>query len=144
MPIELKAMILIRNDNKILASKGFDKEKQEIFYRLLGGHIEFQESAETAIRREIMEEINSEINKLKLISIIENIFTYQGNPGHEIDYLYKGRLSNTSLYVQNPIPLQEEGEFQTADWIPIQKFISKQFPLYPPFDYKSLFQGKPD
>lgn len=138
--IEIKAMCLIQNKGKVLASKGLDHEKSQYFYRLLGGHVEFQETAEAAIRREILEEISSGIDDLKLITIIENIFTYNGKPGHEIDYLYTGSLTRVDLYEQNPIPLQEEGDFQTAEWIPIEQISNGQIPLYPPFDYEELLQ----
>lgn len=104
----------------------------------MGGHVDFQITAKAAIRREILEEINSDVIDLELAAIIENIFTYQGKPGHEIDYLYTGNLTRADLYEQNPIPIQEEGDFQTAEWIPIEQISSGQIPLYPPSNYETL------
>ena len=52
-----------------------------------GGTIEFGERSEqTAIRelREEREEIGAEIKSLRLLGTLENIFTLDGNTGHEI------------------------------------------------------------
>jgi ADP-ribose pyrophosphatase YjhB (NUDIX family) len=107
--VELKAMCLFRQDEKLLVSKGFDSVKQRNFYRLLGGHVEFGETAEAGIRREIAEELGSEIENLKLLAVIENIFTYEGKESHEIDYLFSGDLGNKALYMQDRIPVSEDG-----------------------------------
>jgi ADP-ribose pyrophosphatase YjhB (NUDIX family) len=143
MAIEVKAMVLLQNNGRILVSKGFDKVKQQVFYRLLGGSVEFGETAEQAVRRELLEEVDSEIADLKLIDVIENIYFYQGIQGHEIDYLYTGTLLKTELTEQNPIPLREEygdwGFF--AEWIPVQDTTKTGVPLYPPYDYISLLKA---
>lgn len=141
MPIELKAVVLIQNDGRVLVSKGFDKVKQQPFYRLLGGHVEFTEAAESAVRREILEEIGSEIEGLKLVGVIENIFTHHGEQGHEIDYLYTGTLTRVELYEQNPIRQQEDGEFQYAEWVPIKEILGGEIPLYSPYDYKTQLEN---
>ncbi|HKY79319.1 MAG TPA: NUDIX domain-containing protein [Anaerolineales bacterium] len=142
MPIELKAMVLIRNNGDLLVSKGFDEIKQSFFYRLLGGHVEFFETAEQAVRREIMEEIGSELENLKLIGVIENLFTYQGKRGHEIDYLFSGRLTLAELLKQRRFRLQEDdGEFW-AEWVAAVEIFSGSIPLYPPYDYQAHLEGK--
>ena len=36
---------IAKKDNKLLVSKGYDKIKNQFFYRCLGGGIEFQETS---------------------------------------------------------------------------------------------------
>ena len=52
---------IARNDNKILVSEGYDKVKNQIFYRCLGGGIEFLEKSQDALKREFKEELGIDI-----------------------------------------------------------------------------------
>src|SRR3989344_4298780 len=138
--VKLKAMCFFERDGKLLVSKGFDTVKREHFYRPLGGHINFFETAEAGIRREIQEELGSEIKSLKHLETIENLFTYQGKKEHEIVFLYSGDLAKEELYETDPIKIVElDHEFE-ASWVPIKDILSGQIPIYPKFDYKELFK----
>lgn len=132
--IVLKVMLLIEHDGKLLAGKGYDEAKDEHFYRLLGGGVDFQETTEEAIRREIMEEIHSEIDNLKLLDTVENIFEYNGEKGHEICFIYGGELANTSLFDKEKIHIVEETYEFDAHWIPIKDLIKNKTPVYPEID----------
>ena len=61
---EIRPIVLgiARKDNKILVSKGYDKIKNETFYRCLGGGIEFLETSQEALKREYKEELGININ----------------------------------------------------------------------------------
>jgi 8-oxo-dGTP pyrophosphatase MutT (NUDIX family) len=69
----------------------------------LGGGIEFGEHSEEAIHREIMEEIGAEAKDLVYLGTLENIFTFDGEPGHEIVQVYDGVLTDSGLYEQTVI-----------------------------------------
>lgn len=92
------AICLFRNGNRILVSEGFDTVEQSYFYRPLGGGIEYGESSETAIMREIREELSVEIENVELLGVLESIFIYQGEQGHEIVFVFDAELSDKSLY----------------------------------------------
>ncbi len=68
-------------------------ENPEGYHRLIGGSVEFGESHQDAIRREVEEELGAAIEDLVLLTVVENIYTVDGEPGHEIVFLYSGRLS---------------------------------------------------
>ena len=66
---------LVLKGSKILVYKVEDKVKKKSFYRLIGGHIEFGESASNALKREFKEEIGEEIQIVqKLVLYLLMIF----------------------------------------------------------------------
>ena len=94
------AICLFRHNGKILVSEERDPTKNETFYRPLGGGIEFGEHSEEAIHREIMEEIGAEVKDLDYLGTLENIYVFDGEPGHEIVQVYDGALTEVGLYEQ--------------------------------------------
>ncbi len=96
------AICVFRSRDRILVMEGYDSLKKEYFYRPLGGGIEFGEPSTETICRELMEEINVEVDRrsLKYLGTLENIFTFNGKPGHEIVMIYDGALKEPALYEQ--------------------------------------------
>ena len=78
------AICVFHRNGRIIVNKSYDPVKHETFYRPLGGGIEFGETSAQAVEREIEEEIGAKVTKLQLLGTLENIFTYLGDPGHEI------------------------------------------------------------
>ena len=97
------AICIFQHNGKILVSEEHDPAKCETFYRPLGGGIEFGEHSSDAIQRELMEEIGAEAKDLVYLGTIENIFTFLGEPGHEIVQVYDGSLVESGLYEQDVI-----------------------------------------
>lgn len=126
------AICVFRRDDFILVAEGYDPRKEQIFYRPIGGAIEFGERSDQTLTREIKEEINAEITNLKYLRTIENIFTYDGQMGHEIVLIYVGEFVDKSFYNETVIIGKEDdgSEFQ-AVWKPLTEFRKKQIPLYP-------------
>ena len=92
------AICLFRNENRILVSEGFDTIKQDYYYRPLGGGIEYGESSREAVLREIKEELGVEVENLRLIGVLENIFIYEGQQGHEIVFVFDAEFTDKSFY----------------------------------------------
>ena len=57
-------------------------ENPEGYHRLIGGSVEFGESHQDAIRREVEEELVAAIEDAVLLTVVENIYTVDGKPGH--------------------------------------------------------------
>lgn len=125
------AICVFMNDGKILVNEAFDPIENQIFYRPLGGGIEFGENSAQTIVREIQEEINAEVINLRLIGSLENIFVYLGAVGHEIVQIYDGEFVDQSLYQSYAILGQEtDGKPFTATWHNLDDFVEK-LTLYP-------------
>lgn len=132
--IDLKVMLIVVHDGKLLATEGFDKTKNERFLRLLGGSVNFQETSEDAIRREIKEELDSEIENLELVDVVENIFEYDKKKGHQTCFVYKGDLKRKELLEQEKIHIIEKTYEADAVWMPIKEILEKKIPVYPKVD----------
>ena len=125
------AVCLIRNNNKIFVFEGFDEVNNEVFYRPLGGGIEFGELAESAAAREFMEEVGAEIKNIQYVATFENIFSFNGKPSHEIVILLKAEFVNESMYSKNEVECVELDTSFIAKWIPIEEFINGSKVVYP-------------
>ena len=127
------ALCVFRNRDRILVFEGFEKLRSETFYRPLGGGIEFGEKAEDAVRRELKEEIDAEVGELRYLGLLENIYTFNGKPYHEIVLIFDGALINSGLYEQAVIVGEEaNGEVIRAMWKSLDEFGEGTSILYPP------------
>lgn len=126
---------LVKKGNKLLVSKGYDKVKQQEFYRCLGGGIEFLEKSEDALKREFKEELNIEIKVDKFLGISENIFTFEGKDAHEIALLYDASIKEEDYKEKYKIIDEEDSE---AIWVDINRFKNKELILYPEQIFKYL------
>jgi len=127
----LAICVFRREDGAILVAPGYDKVKQQRFYRPLGGEVEFGERAEEAVRREIREELGAEIEDVKLLGVTENIFTFLGAEGHELVWIFEARLTNRTLYEQEVVICDEGGAAFEAHWVSLSLFEAGDAPLYP-------------
>jgi 8-oxo-dGTP pyrophosphatase MutT (NUDIX family) len=128
------AICVFRHNDRILVAEGYDSVKDEYFYRPLGGGIEFGESSIETVCRELMEEINVEVDmeSLKYLGTVENIFHFNGTASHEIVLIYDGALKESGLYEQAVIAGKEaNGEDIRAVWKNLEEFRDGKSILYP-------------
>lgn len=112
-------LALIRKGNKVLLNKGYDAKKKEYFYRLPGGGIEFYETAEDALRREMREENNLEIIIKKKLDVVENLFEFNGRKGHEIIFVFEATLSDEDMKKDRFPMIEPEFAGQFTEFIEI-------------------------
>ena len=120
--------IAIKN-NKLLVGEGFDKVKNQTFYRCLGGGIEFLEKSSDALKREFKEEIGADIAVKNFLGISENIFTYQVKNAHELIFFYSIEISDNDY--KEEYHIADEDDSGIAKWIDINEFKNKNKILYP-------------
>ena len=117
-------------DGHVLALRGSDPDRGIEFYRAIGGGIEFGETAEEALRREFREELGCELTHAELLTVTQNIFTYEGSPGHEIAHVFlvsSGYLDSLGLDAR--LSILDEGS--PVEWVSLSALRDGRRPLYP-------------
>jgi len=114
----------------VLALEGYDGSRDLHFLRAIGGGIEFGETAVEALHREFMEELGVELDSAEPLGVFENIFTYKGEPGHEIAHVFA--LTSSAL---DAVPLDAVLEIldqgSPVRWIPVVDITSGARVLFP-------------
>jgi ADP-ribose pyrophosphatase YjhB (NUDIX family) len=125
------ALGVIRDGDEIFVFEGRDDAKDETFYRPLGGTIEFGERAIDAVRRELAEEIEATVMNAELLGVLENTFSYQGQPGHEIDFIFEVTVSDLARLRDGTVAAYEaDGSAVTCVWKRLADFRDRAR-LYP-------------
>jgi 8-oxo-dGTP pyrophosphatase MutT (NUDIX family) len=115
----------------LFLAEGYDSVKKEMYYRPLGGAIEFGEYGRDCIIREIREEMHTEITELTYLYMMENIFVCDGKSGHEIVLVYEAKFVDPHSYEVESLKLRDNGDWFTAIWKSINYFREGNAPLYP-------------
>jgi 8-oxo-dGTP pyrophosphatase MutT (NUDIX family) len=114
----------------VLALFGTDSSRGLDFLRAIGGGIEFGERAEEALHREFLEELGVTLQTVELLGVRDNIFTYEGVPGHEIAHIYA--VTSSAL---DDVPLDAElhvlDQGSPVRWVPISEVREGLRPLFP-------------
>ena len=128
---EIRPIVLgiAKRENKILVSEGYDEVTNEVFYRSIGGGIEFLENSKDALKREFKEELNIDISVGEFLGIAENIFTYNGKKAHELILFYNVNIEDKN-YKEEYHTINNSEEI-SGIWIDINKFKNKELKMYP-------------
>ena len=121
------SLLIVRSKDKLFVYKVNDKIKKEEFYRLLGGGIEFGETAEDALRREIKEEIGAGIKNIRLLDVKENIYTFEGEAGHEIVFIFEAKFKDKEFYNKNNLEVKDRKKGRKAVWVEIKELRKSRF-----------------
>ena len=125
------AICVFKDGERIFIAESFDPAKKQTFYRPLGGAIEFGERGAAAVVREVWEEVRLEVEKVRYLGALENIFTYNEEAGHEIVLVYTGEFTDRTMYQKVWMTGQEgDGAFFKAMWMNLNEF-GPDAPLYP-------------
>jgi len=123
------ALGIIWRGDALLVFEGRDDVKGETFCRPLGGGIEFGETSTEALKREFLEELDAEIKVGERLGVLENVFTWQDRPGHEIVFLYAAEFADSGRYQRDEMKIIDEPA--TARWVDLAEFREGRKILYP-------------
>jgi 8-oxo-dGTP pyrophosphatase MutT (NUDIX family) len=126
------AICLFQHENAILVFEGHDLVKGDHYYRPIGGGIEYGETSGEALIREVREEIDAEIKDMKYLGTVENVFTLNGDIGHEIVMVYDATFVDTLFYSKASFEGQEDdGTIFKLMWKPLSEFQNGNLRLVP-------------
>lgn len=112
---QYRAAGIVIHNNKILMQRAKDNNR----WFIPGGRVEFDETAEKAIEREMMEEFGVPIIDKKLVWVIENFITFPIGRVHEIGMFFLVKLpKGHSIY-------QFDGDFQGKEEGFVNRWIHK-------------------
>lgn len=121
------AAVIVHN-NKLLAQKNVKTNE----YYLPGGRINYGESSEDAVVREMQEELGVDISDYRTLWINECFFVDSGARFHEVGIYYLVNLENTHFnHYESIFELTEGSRVNTYEWLDINILDDKA--LYPLF-----------
>jgi len=97
MKYRASSLCIIKRDDTILLEQ-FPEERGIITFRPVGGTVEYGEDSKSAVIREVKEVINEDIIEAELIGVVENIFPYYSEIGHEYDFIYEAKFARPDAY----------------------------------------------
>lgn len=133
------AICVFRREDQIFVARGYDSVNGCAFYRPIGGRIEFGERGRETVTREVKEEIDAEVIDVRYLGALENIFQYEGKPGHEIVLVYDGRFADPALNRNDAVVQGQDdgGILYQGEWRTLAAFHD---PTSPPLYPKGLLQ----
>ncbi|GAB3070694.1 NUDIX hydrolase [Salinicoccus sesuvii] len=124
---------LVIKDNALLLEERCGKHSrgEGIYYRPIGGTIEWSERSSETLKREFIEEIGTEIDIINYVACLENIFEVDSMIGHEITQVYRAVFKDKSLYEIETFNVIEGGQSTVARWISIKEILEGKKLLFP-------------
>jgi 8-oxo-dGTP pyrophosphatase MutT (NUDIX family) len=129
--IRVLALGIIQSGDRLFLSEGHDPAKGGLFYRALGGGIDFGETSYDALQREFREEIQAELTNIQYLGCVESLFTFNQTPHHEIIQLYSCDFADPRFYELEQLTFQEGKRTKVARWVERSQFETGALTLYP-------------
>ena len=110
-------------------------DERSPYYYLPGGRVSMNEESTMAIKREIKEELDVEVEATQLLWIVENFFVEQQSQEqfHEIGMYYLLQLTEEDILKRSQEFIMNEGGYKKLSflWLPLEKI--KHLNIYPLF-----------
>jgi len=132
--IRVVALGAVRRDNELLVQVEESPETGAPFHRLLGGGVEFGEHSQEAVVREFDEELGVELAEPTLTGTFEQVFSYNGETGHEVWRVYEATIRETWPYNRGSFRFVEP-ELATEHltrWMPVERLRDDDTAFYTP------------
>lgn len=132
--IRVVALGAVHRGDELLVFEEAAPDTGEIYYRLLGGGVEFGEHSRDAVAREFEEELNVEFADPTLVGTFEQVFTYDGATNHEVWRVYEGHIVEDWPYERESFTYTEPelGTEHLARWMPVERLRAPGTTFYVP------------
>src|SRR2546427_2673346 len=113
MPRLVAEAALVRGRDVLMvkAKRGFSRG----YWNLPGGFLDFGESPEVAVRREVQEEIGARVTLDGLLGVYHSGFP--GKPTYTMGFVYRGHTADTRFRLK-------KDEIEAAEWFPLHKGLT--------------------
>jgi 8-oxo-dGTP diphosphatase len=110
---EFIARGFIFQNEKVLLCKRKDRD----YYFFPGGHVEFGEYTEEALKREIKEEIDTNVTSCNFIGISENIFEdlFEKKIHHELNIFFETKIQSEDVHAME--------DYLEFNWLNVEDFL---------------------
>jgi ADP-ribose pyrophosphatase YjhB (NUDIX family) len=117
------AAAVIRDGSRILVWDDYNSATGEVVSVPLAGGIEFGETGERAITRELAEEIGATPTRIQFLGLLEDIFDWAGQKRHELYLVYDVDLADRAVYDAEEVEvLEPDGTAYPARWRSLADF----------------------
>ncbi|KNY20577.1 NUDIX domain-containing protein [Methylobacterium sp. ARG-1] len=144
--IRVKALGLPWRGSRLLVAEVYTDDGGLKGVRPLGGSVGFGEPAEAALVREFREELGLTVRVLGAPFVMENLYTHEGSPGHEVLFLFPVALPPSALDRQERVVFHEDcGTPCIARWCDLEELDRAGGPDLYPVGLKArlLAEGRP-
>jgi 8-oxo-dGTP pyrophosphatase MutT (NUDIX family) len=120
--VEVLVAAVLRRNERILVWRDFNPATGESVWMPLAGHIEFGETGEEAIRRELREEINATAVRIEYLGLLQDIFEWAHQKRHEIYLVYEVDVTEPDVYAADTVEVKDDDEQYVAMWRALADF----------------------
>lgn len=124
--LNVRAAGIIIHNNKLLVHKDINSDH----YALIGGRVKIGEDSETALKRELQEELGKNIEITRYVSTIENFFEMKESKYHEILFVHQAEfIEEEDKKIEYTLKNAEGKDYLKYEWLDLDKI--DQYTLLP-------------
>ncbi len=130
--IRAKVVCVLRDCDRMLLIRVTDPHDGKSFLLPPGGGVEFGETLDQAVAREIFEEVGVRLAGAKRLGMLENIFQYAGCMEHELVFIHEAECDEPAVCARDELVITESnGEKLPARWYTLSEVAATGLPVFP-------------